>query len=230
MKAPVISHTWLLATHGIDGGPGIAATHARRLAPGRDVRVGCLRGRPELAEATESLDDDAVILPLLMVRGFIYDRMLERIPERLHARITPPLGEHPALLDLVEHRARSLARSRGWNPSTTDLLLIGHGTTRHSASDRTVLDHTAAARQWGFASVTPAFLDAPPQLEEIVADLRTTACVAIGYFIDPGPHGIDDVREALTPLADQVAYEGPLGTDPLITDLIADLMPQGRRK
>ena len=223
MKAPATSHTWLLATHGIDGGPGTAADHARRLAPGRDVRIGCLRGRPELSAAADALEDDAVILPLLMARGFIYDRMLERIPDRLHPRIAPPLGEHPALIDLVEHKARSIAESRGWDPASTDLLLIGHGTTRHTASDRTVLAHTAAARHWDFATVTPAFLDAPPQLGEIVDSLRTTACVAIGYFIDPGPHGIDDVQKALTPLSHRVAYEGPLGTDPLITNLIAEL-------
>lgn len=230
MKAPA-TETWLLATHGVDGGPGVASDHAQRLRarhPGLDLRLGCLRGEPELSRAAQRLDRNAIILPLLMARGFIYERMLEQIPERLHGRVAAPLGQHPGFLDLVEARARSLARARDWAIDGVHLLLVGHGTVRHDGSDRTIMDHAEKAPNWGFKSVTPAFLEAPPFLHDVVSGVIRLPSVAIGYFIDSGPHGVDDVEAAIKPLGNRVVYSGPIGTDPAINQLLAEPLRQRR--
>ena len=52
--------TLVLATHGIVGGPGTAARHAhaiRRRGGWAQVRVGCLKAQPSLAEAMANQGD-----------------------------------------------------------------------------------------------------------------------------------------------------------------------------
>ena len=48
--------------------------------------------------------------------------------------------------------------------------------------------------------------------------LRAERCVAIGLFVDAGEHGEEDVPALL---GDRAAYAGPMGPDPLVTDLIS---------
>lgn len=211
----------VLLSHGIDGGPGVAAEHARTLAdhlPDDEIRVGCLRGAPTIEDATQDLDRDDIIVPVLMARGFIHAAIESRIRKQLHPRTTPPLGEHPRLPEIVRKRAVALAAK----PSRSTLLLIGHGTTKHQGADKIVLAHAKLAKNWGFADVRTAFLDAPPFLPDVVSEISREA-VAIGYFLDPGPHGIDDVQYGLEPIAAQVTYSGPIGGIGQMVPLIADL-------
>ena len=188
---------------------------------GYEIRVGCLRGVPTIEDATRSLQPDDMIVPLLMARGFIHAAIGSRIPAHLHPCMTPPLGEHPGLPQFV--RARAIALSPA--PGRSTLLLIGHGTTKHQGADKIVLAHARLAENWGFARVRTAFLDAPPFLPDVVSEICDET-VAIGYFMDPGPHGVDDVRDALAPLGVGATYSGPLGTEPDIRSIIAGLVAQ----
>lgn len=186
--------------------------------------MGCLRGSPTIEQATRRVDADDVIVPLLMARGYIHAAIEERVPAHRRGCIAPPLGEHSGLPAIVRQRALELAG----NAARTTLLLIGHGTTRHQGADKTVLTHARLARRWGFATTLVAFLDAPPYLGEVVTALVGRPVVAIGYFIDPGPHGVDDVQECLSPLGPDAAYSGPIGSLPAMAQLIAESVDRHR--
>jgi sirohydrochlorin ferrochelatase len=47
-------------------------------------------------------------------------------------------------------------------------------------------------------------------------------CVAVGLFVDAGEHGEEDIPALLAPAGERAVYAGPIGPDPLITELILD--------
>jgi sirohydrochlorin ferrochelatase len=46
--------------------------------------------------------------------------------------------------------------------------------------------------------------------------------VVVGLFVDAGEHGEEDIPGLLAPASVRAAYAGPIGPDPLITELILD--------
>ena len=76
--------TLILATHGIEGGPGVAIRHARAIrARGgwSEVRVGCLKAEPSLASALRHATGPIIVVPLLMVEGYIHGTIRRRVGE-----------------------------------------------------------------------------------------------------------------------------------------------------
>ena len=228
VREPVIRSqgTLILATHGIECGPGVAANHAatiRQLGRYAEVRVGCLKAAPDLAEAFVDAPLPIVIVPLLMSDGYIFDlvqRRLASLPAANLRNLAPPVGQHPALPELLLRSADQVCRSQDWTRSDTSLLLIAHGTPRHRGSARHARDQAQRLAGAGFAAVATSFLEEPPLPEHAVADLPPGPVVAVGLFVDNGPHGDEDVRIALAPVADRVAYTGAVGADPAIISLI----------
>lgn len=218
--------TLILATHGIAGGPGMAVEHARRIrrrSGWAQVRVGCLKSSPSLADALADAPDPITVVPLLMSEGVIHQAMRRRLceiaPDGLW-RLTAPLGHSPGLARLVLQRADACCRGSGWSPSGTSLLLIGHGTPRHRASAKHTAAMAEALRDCGFAAVGHALLEEPPLPAEAVGMLPGERVVAVGLFLDNGPHGDTDVRQALAGAARHVAYAGAIGGDRSLARLI----------
>ena len=95
--------TLILATHGIAGGPGAAAAHAsaiRARSAWQEVRVGCLKAEPSLAEAMAGAPELVIVVPLLMSAGFIHEagRALPRpsCSSATAPRATPQAPSTPA--------------------------------------------------------------------------------------------------------------------------------------
>lgn len=225
MPVTVSSCTLLLATHGIEGGPGVAAAHAaaiRGLGRPGEVRVGCLKAEPELALALSGASPPLAIVPLLMSDGYIFELIQRRLAELgVDGRcIAPPVGQHPGLPALIRRLALATCERQGWAPGGASLLLIAHGTPRHRGSARHAQDQARRLADAGFAAVGVAFLEEPPLPAEAVAALPDGPVVAVGLFVDNGPHGDADVLEALRPVAGRVAYTGAIGADPAFVPLI----------
>jgi sirohydrochlorin cobaltochelatase len=221
----------VLCAHGIRGGVGAAAEHARRIA-GRgllaEVRACALKGAPGLTEAVAAIRaPEMVFTPLLMAEGYT----LHAMQRKLRAAANPstrlilcrPVGSHPRLADALTAKALSFCAGKAWRPADTALLIVGHGTERHPDSGGTALYHAGQiAAQDIFAEVAVGFLDEPPHVSEALKRLRAERWVAIGLFVDAGEHGEEDVPALLAPAGDRAAYAGPIGPDPLVTDLILD--------
>ena len=218
--------TLVLATHGVRGGPGTAADHARSLRAGggwAEVRVGCLKASPSLAEAMADAPRPVTVVPLLMSEGVIHDRLrssLHQIAPEGGWRLTAPVGASPGLAGIVRERAMACCCRLGWSPEVTALLVIGHGTARSPASAEHAAVMAASLQGEGFAATAHALLEEAPLPDVAIAALAARQVVAVGLFLDEGPHGDDDVREALAQSGKAVVYAGPVGVDPALARLI----------
>ncbi|MEK0085180.1 hypothetical protein [Benzoatithermus flavus] len=216
-------------THGIDGGPGTAMDHGRAIAAsGRfeEVRIGCIKGSPDLAAALDGAPDPVCIVPLLMAEGFIHELMLHRLAELPKAglrRVAAPVGRHPGLARLIWRKAEAACLEQDWFMDRTALLLVGHGTPRHRGSADAACEQMRRLQDAGrFAATGAAFLEEPPSPAEAAAGLPGECLVAVGLFLDNGPHGEDDVRAALASLDRPYHYTGAIGADPALVPLILD--------
>ncbi len=217
----------VIATHGIDGGAGIAAEHARRIAARgifASVREACLRGTPSLEEVIAGLDAPAVrVVPLLMAEGYILAWLRARLAGLRRTRrleLCRTIGASPEIAAIIRESAEARCREAGWTCARTSLVLAGHGTARYLTSGDTAFAQASRIREKGvFAEVFCAFLEQEPFLAEVVARIAGPVMVA-GFFVDAGPHGRDDVETVLAPFGERVVYLGPLGSHPRITELI----------
>ena len=222
--------TLVLVTHGIEGGAGVGrgarGGHSARPAGSSEVRVGCIKGRPGLADALSGAPDPVRVVPLLMAEGFIHDlmrRRLAELPGRGGWRLAAPVGCHPGLpeADPGEGDGSLPAAGLGHTPDRA-----APDRPRHAASPRQCRWPRATWRRGWPAPASPrsaaAFLEEPPLPAQAVAALPGKHVVAVGLFLDNGPHGDDDVREALAPVGRPVAYTGAIGADPVFVPLILD--------
>jgi sirohydrochlorin ferrochelatase len=213
----------LLVTHGIEGRPGVAAVHAEALrAQGQgDVRVACIKGEPGLDQVLNDASTPITVVPLLMADGFIMRLLRDRLARRPGVALRRPVGTDPRLAALVRRKALAACAEQGWRPEATILLLIGHGTPQHPGSEAATRQHAAAlSATTSFAEVRTAYLDQSSFLADTAAALDRP-CVAVGLFVDDGPHGRDDVLEGLAAATVPTTYSGAIGTDPAILGLIA---------
>lgn len=213
-----------MATHGIAGGPGVTAEHTRALAarhPDRAVAAGCIRGEPSVEAVLDRLGTPALVVPMLMAEGYILELLQRRLRDRPGVTITAPVGTHPGVAELVAEAGEAVAGGRRWDPADCLLLIVAHGTPRHRGSARAAEQLAATVRaRGGFAAVATAFLEEPPFLSAVLSEEAGRPVVAVGLFVDAGPHGRDDVLVALTDAPGPVAYAGPLGALPAIRRII----------
>ena len=223
----------VVATHGVDDGPGVALEHARRIA-GRHlfatVRAACLRGRPTIEEVIAELRPAAVrVVPLLMAEGYILAWLQARLAgmgRGQRIELCRTIGTRPEIADIIRGLATAACERKGWEVGRTSLVLAGHGTARFLTSGDTAFAQASRLRASGpFAEVFCAFLEQEPFLADVVARIEGPVVVA-GFFVDAGPHGSDDVEAALAPFGERVAYLGPLGGHPRISDLIVEAASQ----
>jgi sirohydrochlorin cobaltochelatase len=221
----------VLCAHGIRGGVGGAAEHAARIAASGvfgEVRACALKGAPGLSEVLAAVRaPEVVFAPLLMAEGYTLQTMLRKLegatdPPR-PITVCRPIGVHPRLADMIASRAGAVCAAKGWQPAGTALLIVGHGTERHPDSGATAHRHAAqiAAREI-FADVGTAFLDERPHVPEAIEALSPWPFVAVGLFVDAGEHGEEDIPALLAPAGARAVYAGPIGPDPLVTELILD--------
>jgi len=216
----------MIATHGIEGRPGVAAVHARALQaelPGLLVAAGCVRGEPRIEALAVEAPRPVVVVPLLMAEGFILDRLRERLAGIEGLTIARPVGTHPLLARTVAETAATTARARGWRAQEVVLLLAGHGTPRHAGSAAATEALAGRVREAGsWAAVETAFLEQAPLLGARLSALAEQKVVVVGLFADAGPHGKDDVEEAIGAAPGPVAYTGPIGASPAIRTILRE--------
>ncbi len=219
----------VVATHGVEEGPGIAAEHARRIAERGifgAVRAACLRGRPTIEEVIATLDQATVrVVPLLMAEGYILAWLRARLAglrKGHHIQLCETIGTRPEIAGIVRELAHAACAERGWERGRASLVLAGHGTARFITSGDTAFAQVSRLRRENlFGEVFCAFLEQEPFLADVIARIEGPVVVA-GFFVDAGPHGRDDVEAVLAPFGSRVAYLGPLGGHPRISDLIVE--------
>lgn len=220
----------MLCAHGTRGSAGAVRGHAAALGRRRrsgEVGACALYGEPKLERWLDGLvAPRARLVPFMMAEGYTLDRLRERVaahPEGDRVEIARAVGAHPALTGLIAQTARADCAAAGWPPGETGLLLVGHGTKRHSASTRTAEAHARRLAQGGgFAEVATAYLDDDPQVPDAVRAMAAPRCVAVGFFTDAGDHGRDDVPELLAEVERPARYAGPIGPQAAMQTVILE--------
>ena len=193
-----------------------------------EVHACALKGAPGLRDIVAAVRaPELMFAPLLMAEGYTLQAMLRKLESAIdrarRVTVCRPIGVHPRLAEMIATRARALCATKAWRPGETALLIVGHGTERHPDSGATARRHAAQiAAAAIFAEVATGFLDEPPRVPEALGALRAPHCVAVGLFVDAGEHGEEDIPALLAPAGERAVYAGPIGPDPLVTELILD--------
>ena len=256
----------VLIAHGAQRDRNAARTidrHAGRLRRRRlfaEVRTCLLRADPSPESVLAGLTAPVVyLMPMLMSDGYILrEQIVRRLglagPETLQAApgvsgaarrliLCPPVGEHPGLAAMIDRRVAALCGRLGLPPRETSVLLVAHGTPRHSGS-RDAAERCAAALGTAgrYAAVGTAFLNEPPFPEDALRRLPSRRTIAVGLFAAEGLHGGADLPRLLDPpagpdgpagvaadAAGTVFYAGAVGVDAGLPDLVLDCVRQGDR-
>jgi sirohydrochlorin ferrochelatase len=231
----------VLASHGDRGGsePNAALRcQAQAVAALTGLRVwtGVLKGEPTLedalADAAASGSSRIAVYPLFMADGYFVQKVRDRISAAGFAdtaQLLTPLGLDPTLPDLIVETAIVTAKRGGFSPDASRLLIVGHGSKLGPASanaTRKVAARAALARR--FASVTTAFLEEQPFVEDALRTTDTPTVVA-GFFFGDGMHGGDDVPEAIAETGARALYTGAIGNSPAVAPIIAAAIAAFRR-
>ena len=230
----------LLVSHGSRLGITVAeqtlARHARRISAGgafAEVATATLFGGPGPAAALERMRSQRVcVVPVLMSDGA---HVREVLPQLLNGagsrrrtglpaiRISPPVGLAPTLADLMVTFAEEEFRLRNLDPSGGTVLVVGHGSTRDTASRAAMelqADRVVSAGR--FAAVQIAYLVENPQLE-VALDQVPGPAVLVAVFAAAGLHGGIEIRDAVALCGRRdLFYAGPLGEDDRFADVLAD--------
>jgi sirohydrochlorin ferrochelatase len=223
----------VLASHGDRGGASPNAALQRQAGAVREltglhVLPGMLKGDPTIeqaiADAVATGAARVAVYPLFMADGYF----VQKVRERVHAagvtpepQILPPLGLDPGLPDVLVQEATAAAETKGFDPLKSRLLVVGHGSKLGPASataTRKAAARAALARR--FASVTTAFLEEEPFVEDALR-ASTTPTVVAGFFFGDGMHAGEDVPDAIAETAANAIYTGAIGNSPAVAPLIA---------
>ncbi|MEU9235326.1 sirohydrochlorin chelatase [Streptomyces subrutilus] len=188
----------------------------RELRPRLDVRLGHIElNRPLLGDTLRELRGEAVLVPLLLGRGYHVKRDLPAAAAAPHLRtaVAAPLGPHPLLVEALYER---LAEA-GWTPGTAVVLAAAGSRDPESAADTR---HTAAllAERLGGVPVVPAYASAAaPTVPEAVRALAARGHhrpAVASYFTGPGRFAAQAAAAAPAVAA------APLGDHPALARLL----------
>lgn len=224
----------VLVAHGDRGGPSPNAALAAQTAAVKDltglstVVAGMLKGVPTLEDALTNAaatgPKQIAVFPLFMADGYFVRKVRERVEAAdvvPQPRILTPLGLDLGLPDILVEEAEKVAVREGFPPTSARLLIVGHGSKLGPASanaTRRAAARAALARR--FASVTTAFLEEEPFLDDVLAGSAAPTVVA-GFFFGNGMHAGEDVPDAIAETGANAIYTGAIGNSPAVAPLIA---------
>ncbi|MFF4451375.1 sirohydrochlorin chelatase [Streptomyces goshikiensis] len=189
----------------------------RELRPRLDVRLGHIElNRPLLGDTLRELSGSAVLVPLLLGRGYHVKRDLPASAARaahLRTRIAAPLGPHPLLVEALYDRLLEA----GWTPGAAVVLAAAGSRDPDSAADTRRTAALLSERLGGIAVVAAYASAAEPTVPDAVRALaaRGHHRVAVAsYFTAPGRFATRCAAAAPGPAA------APLGAHPALARLI----------
>jgi len=200
---------------------------------------------PPLSAALSLVEAQTVyVVPVFAGRGYYTGTLIPReigltgqVTERGGRRViyTEPAGTHPRLPGLLACRADGVARSCGWEPKETSLLLIAHGSARPGGAGETPRAITTAlGALTHFAEVELVFLEQEPFARDWPGMVQGKHVVALPLLVAQGMHAGRDIPPlfGLTqgetgPVQCQgrrVALATGLGAEPELEEIILDLV------
>ena len=105
-----------------------------------------------------------------------------------------PVGMHPAMTDVLLHRARVILQLEGLLSREVCLFLAGHGTQRNVHSKAVILGQVSRIRAvGGFGQVEAIFMEEAPFIQQWPELTDSTRVIVVPFFISNGLHSSVDI-------------------------------------
>jgi sirohydrochlorin cobaltochelatase len=202
----------LIVAHGSTVNPDSSAptlAHAaeiRRRKIFADVECAFWKEEPSLRDAIFLFDLEVIrevyVVPNFISEGYFTQTVIPRELELNGAstkrpggqvwKYCEPVGNHPAMTELLLKRARDVAP--GVDPAETSLLIAAHGTDLNENS--AVAAKREAEKIRGlrkFAEVLNVYMEEPPLVSDWRKLTKTPNVVVVPFFISDGLHSYEDI-------------------------------------
>jgi sirohydrochlorin cobaltochelatase len=202
----------LIVAHGSTVNPDSSAptlAHAaeiRRRKNFAEVECAFWKEEPSLRDALFLFDPQSIrevcVVPNFISEGYftqtVVPRELElnglmtKRPSGQTWKYCQPVGNHPAVTELLLKRAREVAP--GIDPAETSLLIVAHGTDLNENS--AVAAKREAEKIRGlkqFAKVLNVYMEEPPLVSDWRKLTKTRNIVVVPFFISDGLHSYEDI-------------------------------------
>jgi sirohydrochlorin cobaltochelatase len=202
----------LIVAHGSTVNPD---SRAPTLAHAAEIRrrkifadVGCAfwKEEPSLRDALFLFDPESIrevyVVPNFISEGYFTQTVIPRELE-LNRRITKrpsgqiwkycqPVGNHPAMTELLLKRAHDIAS--GIDPAETSLLIVAHGTDLNENSAVAAKREAEKIRALGkFAEVLNVYMEEQPLVSDWLKLTKPRNVVVVPFFISDGLHSYEDI-------------------------------------
>ncbi len=172
----------------------------------REVACCFWKEEPSLRDALFFFDNPEIrevyVVPNFISEGYFTQTVIPReleLTDRLTMRANgqvwkycEPVGNHPAVTELLLQRAREIAP--GVPEADSTLLIVGHGTALNDksavAAKREVEKVAALGR---YASVQNAYMEEAPLISDWLSLTTTPNVVVVPFFISDGLHSYQDI-------------------------------------
>jgi sirohydrochlorin cobaltochelatase len=199
--------------------------------------------------------DDIYVVPTFISEGYFTRTVIPRELE-LEGRIThrgartikycEPVGNHPSMTDVLLHRAAQTAPDLP--PEETTLFIVGHGTALNDNSAKAAKDQVRRISELGiYGEVLAAYMEEAPLISEWDQLSHLPNVLVVPFFIADGLHSYEDIpvllgfetetgkaasqqevfrRNPYQLRGKTLYYASAIGTEPLMADVILDLVEQ----
>jgi sirohydrochlorin cobaltochelatase len=202
----------LIVAHGSTVNPDSSAptlahtAEIRRRKIFADVECAFWKEEPSLRDAQFLFDPESIrevcVVPNFISEGYFTQTVIPRelelngpTTERSNGQIwryCEPVGNHPAMTELLLKRAREVAP--GVDPAGTSLLIVAHGTDLNENSAVAAKREAEDIRALGkFAEVLNVYMEEPPLVSDWRKLTKTRNVVVVPFFISDGLHSYEDI-------------------------------------
>jgi sirohydrochlorin cobaltochelatase len=194
------------------------------------VECAFWKEEPSLRDALFLFDPESIrqvcVVPNFISEGYFTQKVVPRELELNGAttkrpsgqtwKYCQPVGNHPAVTELLLKRAREVAP--GIDPAETSLLIVAHGTDLNENSAVAAKREAEKIRDLGkFAEVLNVYMEEPPLISDWRKLTRTLNVVVVPFFISDGLHSYEDIPRLIGIVVAAGADRGQPGSASLAT-------------
>jgi sirohydrochlorin cobaltochelatase len=227
----------LIVGHGSTVNPDSSAptlAHAaeiRRRKIFAQVECAFWKEEPSLRDAIFLFDPESIrevcVVPNFISEGYFTQTVIPRELE-LNGTTTKrsngqlwkycqPVGNHPAVTELLLKRAREAAP--GVDPPESSLLIVAHGTDLNENSAVAAKREAEKIRALGkFAEVLNVYMEEPPLVSDWHKLTKARNVVVVPFFISDGLHSYEDIPRLLGIVVAPGVDRGRPGSAPPATE------------
>jgi sirohydrochlorin cobaltochelatase len=217
----------------------------RRTGAFDEVRECFWKEEPSMREVFDLVEsEDVYVVPLFISEGYFTEEVIPRelgldgpapsVTRKLGKtiRYCGPVGTHPSMAAMILRRAEESAGMDDEEARRAGLIIIGHGTERNSNSAEVIYRVTREAETAGvFGEVKTGFLDQPPEVGEVLAEMGGRDVVLVPFFVAEGWHTQETIpddlginRPAVSSVTERdgraIFYAAPVGTFPEVAEIV----------